>query len=139
MILIAGSTTIPSTIRYQYICRNHKVISSSMTCHRACNKSKTTGVLCGARTAYPSGAFEFTTTFSGFRVVGSLVFCVVLWTSFFVLLFLFFWPSQVKFFIKPQIHLSVQEEVNMKYIHTTDGKQVNLHNVYSTYNNQVDL
>ena len=29
-------------------------------------------------------------------------------------------------------HLSVQEDVTMKYIHTTDGRQVTLHNVYNT-------
>jgi len=27
----------------------------------------------------------------------------------------------------------------MRYIHTTDGTQINLHNAYSTYNNQVDI
>jgi len=26
----------------------------------------------------------------------------------------------------------------MKYIHTTDGRQVNLHNAYSTYDELVD-
>ena len=36
-------------------------------------------------------------------------------------------------------YLSVQEEVSMKYIHTIDGRQVNCHTTYSTYNNQVDL
>jgi sarcosine oxidase delta subunit len=36
-------------------------------------------------------------------------------------------------------HLNVQEDVNMKYIHTTDGRQVNLHNAYSTYDELVDL
>jgi hypothetical protein len=36
-------------------------------------------------------------------------------------------------------HLSVQENINMKHIHTTDGRQVNLHNVYITNSNPVDL
>ena len=36
-------------------------------------------------------------------------------------------------------HINVQEDVNMKYIHTTDGRQVNLHNAYSTYDKLVDL
>ena len=39
-----------------------------------------------ARTAYPTGAHEFTPGFSGIRVARSLVFCVVICTSLFVLL-----------------------------------------------------
>jgi len=34
-----------------------------MTYHRDCNKSNTTGVTCGAGTAYPSEAHEFTPGF----------------------------------------------------------------------------
>jgi len=43
---------------------------------------------------------------------------------------------KVKFFIMPQTQ-EVQEDVNMKYLHITDGRQINLHNAYCTYNNQV--
>jgi len=42
-----------------------------------CNKSNTTGATCGAGTAYPSGAPEFTHGFSVVRVARSLVFCVM--------------------------------------------------------------
>jgi hypothetical protein len=54
--------------------------------HRVCNKSNTTSVICGAGTAHSSGAHEFTPGFSGIRVARSLVFCVVICTSLFVLL-----------------------------------------------------
>jgi hypothetical protein len=37
-----------------------KNLSSFMTCQRICNKSNTTDVTCRARTAYLSGAFEYT-------------------------------------------------------------------------------
>ena len=42
-----------------------------------CNKSNTTGATCGAGTAHPSGAPEFTHGFSAVRVARSLVFCVM--------------------------------------------------------------
>jgi hypothetical protein len=45
----------------------------------------------GAGTAYNSEVPEFTTVFSGVRVVRSLVFCEVLRRSLFVLLLLFSW------------------------------------------------
>ena len=42
-------------------CRNHNpVLSSFMTYHRVCNNRNTTGATCGAGTAYPSRAREFT-------------------------------------------------------------------------------
>ena len=42
--------------------------------HRLCNKNNTTGNICGAGTAYPSGAHEFTPVCSGVRVARYLVF-----------------------------------------------------------------
>ena len=39
--------------------------------------SNTTGATSGARTAYPSGAPEFTSVFSGVCVTRSLVLCVI--------------------------------------------------------------
>ena len=69
------------------VCRNQNpVFSSWLTYHRVCNKSNTTSVICGAGTAHSSGAHEFTPGFSGIRVARSLVFCVVICTSLFVLL-----------------------------------------------------
>ena len=47
-----------------------------MTYHRACIKSNTSDAICGAGTAYPSGAHEFP-GFSRVRVARSLVFCLV--------------------------------------------------------------
>ena len=69
------------------VCRNQNpVFSSWLTYHRVCNKSNTTSVICGAGTAHSSGAHEFTPCFSGISVARSLVFCVVICTSLFVLL-----------------------------------------------------
>jgi hypothetical protein len=48
-----------------------------MTYHHVCNKSNTTGVACGAGTAYPSGVHEFNPGFNWGCVARSLVFCVV--------------------------------------------------------------
>ena len=71
-------------------CRKYfPVLSSSMTYHRVCNWSNTTGATNGAGTAYPSGAPEFT---HGLRVTRSLVLCVMLCRSLFVLLSFFFLP-----------------------------------------------
>jgi ribosome biogenesis protein Nip4 len=45
-------------------CRKHfPVLSSFMTYHRVCNWNNTSGATSGARTAYPSGAPEFTPGF----------------------------------------------------------------------------
>ena len=49
------------------------VISSLMNYHRVCNQINTTGFTTGARTAYPSGAPEFTPGFQWVRVTRSLV------------------------------------------------------------------
>ena len=49
-----------------------------ITYHRVCDKSNTTGATCGAGTAYPSGAPDFTPGFSGACVTQSLVFCVMI-------------------------------------------------------------
>ena len=55
-------------------CRKHfPFLSSFMTYHRVCNKINTTGATSGAVTAYPSGAPEFTPSFSGVRVTRSFV------------------------------------------------------------------
>ena len=41
------------------VCRNHNpVLSSFMTYYRVCKKRNTTGVTCGAGTAYPFVAYE---------------------------------------------------------------------------------
>ena len=75
-----------TTKRYNMIysfCRYHNpVISSFMTSHRVYPKCNSTGATCWAGTAYPSGAPP---VFIGVRVVKSLVFCVVLYTSLFVI------------------------------------------------------
>ena len=62
--------------------------SSFMTYHRVCYKSNTTGADRGTGTAYPSGAPEFTSDFSGIRVAHSLIFCVVFCRSLSLLWFL---------------------------------------------------
>ena len=58
----------------------------------------TTGVTCGAGTAYPAEVLEFTTGFNVVPDVRSLVFCVVFCRSLFVLLSFFFWPLYCLFF-----------------------------------------
>ena len=46
------------------VCHNNNpVLSSFITYNRICNKSYTMGVTCGAGTAYPYGAPEFTSGF----------------------------------------------------------------------------
>ena len=46
--------SIVSTCFTCSVCRNHnRVLSSSMTYHRVCDKSNATGVTCGAGTAHP--------------------------------------------------------------------------------------
>jgi hypothetical protein len=59
-------------------CHKHlPVLSSFITYHRVCNKINTTGATSGAGTAYPSGAPEFISVFSGVvRVNRSFVLCV---------------------------------------------------------------
>ena len=59
-----------------------------MTYHRVCNKSNTTGDICGAGTAHSFGAPEVIPVFIGVRVSRSSV-CVVICR--FVLLSFFFW------------------------------------------------
>ena len=49
----------------------------------------TTGVTSGAGNDSPSGAIDFTIGFRGFRFIQSSVFCVVFFTSLFVLFVLF--------------------------------------------------
>ena len=44
-----------------------------MICLRLCNKSKATGATPGVGTAYPSGAHEITSGFSGVLVARSIV------------------------------------------------------------------
>ena len=72
------------------VCRNHNpVLSSLRTYHKFCNKSNTTGGTCWAGTAYPSRRPEFAPVFTGVRVARSVVFCVMLCRSLFVLLSFF--------------------------------------------------
>jgi hypothetical protein len=65
--------------RRLYFELNNEIIESSLgsLCEQevnwVCNKSNTTGATCGAGTAYPSGAPEFTHCFSRVRVAQSLV------------------------------------------------------------------
>jgi hypothetical protein len=60
------------------VCRNHKsVLSTFMTYHWGCNKSDTTGVMCGTGTAYRSGAPWFDPVFCGVSVIRSLGFYAV--------------------------------------------------------------
>ena len=61
------------------------IMVSFMAYQRVCNKSYTKGATCGTGTAYPSRASEFTPSFSGLLVAQSLVCCVMLYRSFFVL------------------------------------------------------
>ena len=71
------------------VCRNHNpIISSFMTYHRVCNKSNKTGATHWAGTAYPS-AHPSSPIFSGVRFAQSLVFCVMLCRSLFILLSFF--------------------------------------------------
>jgi hypothetical protein len=82
------------------------------TYHWVCNKNNTTGATCGAGTAYPSGAPEFTTCFSGVRVARSLAFSVVFCRSLFVLFF--FWPLyclsfyDLRLLITPLVQILIQ-------------------------------
>ena len=77
-----------------FVCRNHNpVLSSFITYHPGllCDKSITTGVICGAGTGHSSGAPGFTSCLSGFRVARSFVFCVMFCKSWpFVIFFFFF-------------------------------------------------
>ena len=68
--------------RYEIVCRKWPQVcmlhlSSYMTYLLVCNNSSTMGVTCEARTAYPSGAPEFTPSFCGVRVDGSSGFRVM--------------------------------------------------------------
>jgi hypothetical protein len=65
--------------------------------HRLFNKNNTTGNTCGAGTAYPSGAHEFTPVCSGVRVARYLVFCVKFCRSLFVLYMLAIVLSRLPF------------------------------------------
>ena len=67
-------------------------LSSFMTYNWICKINNTTRATRRRGTGYPSGAPDFTTCFSGVRVARSLVFCVILCRSLFVLLCLFTWP-----------------------------------------------
>ena len=57
-----------------------------LTYHPVCNRSTTKGATCGAGTAFPSGAPQFT-GFSGLLVARFLVFCVVFCLAFCPFLF----------------------------------------------------
>ena len=106
------------------VCRNHNLeLSSFMTYNRLCNKSNTMGATCGAGTAYPSGAPEFTPVFSGVRVVQSLVFCEMLCRS--LLSFCYFsfshcivCPSSIYSFWLPLWYLQTFFMVNIQRKHS---------------------
>jgi len=76
------------------------------------------GATCGAGTAYPSGAPEFTPGFSGVFVARSLVFCEMFYRSFFVLVSFFFWPinSMSQLFVTNK---SVNNTQRIHTMHTT--------------------
>jgi hypothetical protein len=78
--------------------------------------------------AYPSGEHEFTPVFSGIRITGSLVLCVMVCRSLFILLFFFVWSSSVllrftdadhpfgifKLFITPPLFINVHVPSTIK-------------------------
>ena len=65
---------------------SYPVLSSFMTYHRVCSKSSTPGATSGAGTVTLPNHLSSHPDFSGVRVAGSLVFCVVFlrWLSFFL-------------------------------------------------------
>ena len=78
------------------LCNHNPVVSSFMTYHRVCSKSKTTD-----QERYRYTFPEHTSSsrgFSGFRNARSLVFCVMFCKSLFVLLSFFYWPLCCLFF-----------------------------------------
>ena len=62
-----------------------------MNYHGFCNRSNTTCVTCGAGSAYPPVAYEFTPVYCKVCVARPLVFCVMFCRSLFVLLSIFPW------------------------------------------------
>jgi len=74
-----------------FVCRNHNLIlSSSITYHRVCNKSNTTGATLGAGTVYSSQHLSSPTVFSWVLVARYLVFYEMFCRSLFVHLSVFF-------------------------------------------------
>ena len=74
----------------------------------------------GAETAYPSGAHEFTPAFSGVRVVRSLVFCVMVCKSLYVLLpffFVFFLPLCCLSFCNLRLLITPVVSSNFPHLH----------------------
>ena len=62
-------------------------------------KSSTMGATCGAETANPCGAHDFTPAFSGVRVSRSSVFCIIFCRSLFVLFLLVIVQSVLRFIL----------------------------------------
>ena len=73
---------------YSFCSNNYAVFSSFMTYH-VCNKSNTTGAICGAGIVTHTEHLSSTSVFDGVHVAQSLFFCVIFCRSVFVL---FFWP-----------------------------------------------
>jgi len=82
---ICFNSLMSHLLDFAYICLYYKAFRSFP--HSWLN---TTGVTSGAGIAYPSGAPEFTSMFSGVRVTRSLVLCVKVLRSLFVPLSIFF-------------------------------------------------
>jgi len=72
-------------------------LSSFMIYHQVCNKSNTISVTCGGGPAYLSGSPEVNQVLSGVHVARSLVFCVMLCGSLFVLFHLAIVLSVLRF------------------------------------------
>ena len=59
-----GVSVSHMTMEMFCLCNHNPVFSSFMTYHRVCNKCNTTGVACGAGTAYPSKSNQVHSGFS---------------------------------------------------------------------------
>ena len=87
--------------------------------HNSYSKSNTTGATSGAGTAYTSRAPEFTTVFSGVRVSRSLVLCVMVCRSLFVLLYFFIWSLGCLSFFDLRILIIPVVSSNSSWIHNS--------------------
>ena len=107
----------PKLPRIFSTCRKHfPVLSSFMTYHRVCDWINTTGATGGTRTAYPSGAPEFTPCFSGVRVTRSLVLYVCFVDRCLSFLYSFFWQLCCLFFFDIRILITPLVSPNSLYI-----------------------
>ena len=90
-------------IGHQCHLKHFPVLSSFITYHRVCNQINTTGVTCGAGTAYPSGAPEFIPGFQWGSCYSIFCFICIFCRQLFVLLHFFFWPLCFLFFFDIRI------------------------------------